>query len=150
MKTKDNDYTINEDALELEEDIKNDDKDFQRRITWTQVIIGVIAFLIIFFSFFYFFEGKPYRVVDQWTKNMCEASNPEEYKDIKEELGSIIKKNGYEYDKVCFIYYPETDFEPSEIRVFFRVPKGEWYFFKDGMTYKWIIPNNIKKKISEL
>ena len=99
MRTKDkNNYTINEDVFDFEDNTKNETVS-----AWKHVLIGTIAFLIIFFLFFYFFEGKPYKVVDQWSKNFCESSNPNDYYDIKQDLGTIIEKNGYNYSKICFI-----------------------------------------------
>ena len=49
MKKNENNYTVTENTL------KDEDPDLKRRVAWTQVIIGFIAFLILFFSFFYFF-----------------------------------------------------------------------------------------------
>lgn len=144
MRTKDkNNYTINEDVFDFEDNTKKETVS-----AWKQVLIGTIAFLIIFFLFFYFFEGKPYKVVDQWSKNFCESSNPNDYYDIKQDLGTIIEKNGYNYSKICFIYYPATDYDSEEIVVFFK-DSDEWYRFKDGMTFKWKLPENLRKKIRE-
>ena len=63
-------------------------------------------------------------------------------------IGTIIEKNGYNYSKICFIYYPATDYDSEEIVVFFK-DSDEWYRFKDGMTFKWKLPENLRKKIRE-
>jgi hypothetical protein len=48
------------------------------------------------------------------------------------------------------MYYPETNYEPDDILVYFKIPQGDWYYFKDGMTFKWKLPNDLRKKIKEL